>query len=198
MTRQKQPRKNPHIILAQIIPCLFLFLLFTYPILHIYNLTGAQVQFFIFVRNYWAICSATALWFIVVNRLDITTLYENKLEGIKKAFTLARERLTPRTPANRPGFIYVFQRSDGIYKMGRTIDIDRRLHEHKAAYNADFKIIETFLVPHMGRYENLVLTMTEDYAWKEIGRTELRKMSNRQLQGFLDEFAEICEGDVAQ
>lgn len=87
-----------------------------------------------------------------------------------------------------PGFIYIMKRQDGIIKIGYSNDTDRRLRQHKLDYQADFELLYRFVVPDCITFERLALSMTSEFAYEEPGRSELRKMSDDEIEDFCDNF----------
>lgn len=94
--------------------------------------------------------------------------------------------------ANQAGFVYVMRRADGIYKIGHSGDVERRLSEHRGSYAAEFRLVKRFVAPDKIAFEKLALAMTKDYHHHEVGRTELRRMSDMEMEQFLAEFYNIC------
>lgn len=114
-----------------------------------------------------------------------------ELDSLTRSY---KERITgDKTIRINPGFIYVMRRqSDGILKIGRTTDTDRRLSQHKKDYQTDFELVCRFVVPDTILFERLALEMTSQYLYKEEGRTELRKMEPVELGKFLNSFRHCC------
>lgn len=125
-----------------------------------------------------------------------------KLDGIIQAERVekeqrARQRIIAllvefNTRANQAGFIYIMRREDGIYKIGRSSDVERRLGEHQESYASKFQLVKRFVAPDKVAFEKLALAMTKDYEYHEPGRTELRQMSDVEMSQFLAEFYNIC------
>lgn len=101
------------------------------------------------------------------------------------------------TIKQRPGFIYIMRRDDGVIKIGRSINVENRLKQHETDYERKFTIIETFVVPDTITFEYLALSMTVDYYFLEPHRNELRSMSNHEIDKFRTVFTAICKEAVA-
>lgn len=96
------------------------------------------------------------------------------------------------------GFVYVLRREDGIYKIGRSADVDRRVKEHVKDYRQDFAIANRFAVWDVYLFEKLALLYTERYSYTEGGRDELRKMDDAELRAFLVWFTDACLADAVR
>ena len=97
---------------------------------------------------------------------------------------------------DRPGFIYVMRRSDGIYKIGRTNSTVRRITELITDYRKQFVLVKRFTVPDTIAFETIALQLTFAYRYDEQHRTELRMLTGSQLTEFLLVFEKICKKAV--
>lgn len=95
-----------------------------------------------------------------------------------------------------PGYIYIMRRADGVYKLGRTNNTEYRQRQHVADYGDDFILVTRFVVPDAVEFEKLALSMTSKYFYNELGRQELRQMTDKVLHRFIAEFERICEVSV--
>jgi hypothetical protein len=96
----------------------------------------------------------------------------------------------------RPGFVYIMRRDDGIIKIGRSVNIEKRLKQHIADYGHKFAVIETFAVPDTIAFEYLALSMTANHSFSEPHRNELRFMSDKDIETFRVTFTTICKEAV--
>lgn len=104
----------------------------------------------------------------------------------------AREIVKGLTIGTNPGYIYVMRRQDGVIKIGRTNNTKRRLSQHIKDYKTQFRLIHRFVVPDTVQFEKLALGITGQFAYRESGRIELRKMSNDELKEFIGLFQWCC------
>jgi len=93
---------------------------------------------------------------------------------------------------NNAGFIYLMQRDDGIYKIGRTNNVHRRLQDLQKEYDQQFTLVQAFVVPDQYEFENVALAMTEQFHFADAEHGELREMTDEQVEQFLAKFAEYC------
>jgi hypothetical protein len=133
-----------------------------------------------------------------IDRLQIKLCEINeKLSSIETSAERARERIEALEGIKqRPGFVYIMKRDDGIVKIGRSIDTEKRLKQHVTDYGCKFSIIETFVVPDAITFEYLALSMTTHCAFLEPHRNELRSMSDEEIAKFRATFIEICKEAV--
>ena len=104
------------------------------------------------------------------------------------------ERIVRDLPKKvRPSNVYVMKRDDGIFKIGRSINVYQRISEHNADYKQKFLPIMSFFVIDGMLFEQIALSMTECRFFKEGHRRELRRMSNEDLHVFIDRFSVVCE-----
>lgn len=94
-------------------------------------------------------------------------------------------------------YIYILKRSDGIYKLGRTNDLERRLFEHIEDYQMDFCLEYFWSIQYPRQAERRILSLSSGMIYKEGNRLELRKMSTIDLLWltFLFSFLLVWVGD---
>jgi len=91
------------------------------------------------------------------------------------------------------GIVYLLQREDGIYKIGRTDNLKKRLDELKENYKQGFTIIKAWYVKDSIEYEKYALQITKEYKYFEETRKELRKMTPIEYNLFILVFDRIVE-----
>lgn len=104
----------------------------------------------------------------------------------------AKEIVSALSIRTSPGYIYVMRREDGVFKVGRTNDTERRLAQHRSDYKAQFELICRFVVPDVFQFEHLALRLTSKFSYAEEGRNELRKMTVSELEDFVLLFHRCC------
>lgn len=97
---------------------------------------------------------------------------------------------------NEPGFIYILRREDGIYKIGKTRDIIKRIKQHEVDYGLQFNLVARFVVSDITTFERLALSMTNTFEYRENNRLELRSMDKEELDIFISRFSKICRRNV--
>jgi len=91
-----------------------------------------------------------------------------------------------------PGFIYLIKRSDGVYKIGKTINVPERISSHASDYRMSFEIIKVWCVPDYGTAERIALTLTKSHSLREGNRNELRQMTDIDTVAFIETFSRYC------
>ena len=114
------------------------------------------------IATFYAICFAVVLMYVITG-LDIF----NKIISSLKAKLSILE-------LSAPGFVYLARREDGIYKIGKTIDITQRMYAHKSTYQMKFELIKFWHTPN--------------YHVAELAAQELRLMNDLQLSAFIKAF----------
>ncbi len=89
------------------------------------------------------------------------------------------------TPPNGLGAIYVLRRRDGVCKVGRSVDLRRRIADHAKDYEQGFDVAAAWVVPNAELYERIALHLTRAYTFAEGKRKELRQMTQEQLNEFI-------------
>lgn len=93
---------------------------------------------------------------------------------------------------NSPGYIYIMRRADGVYKIGRTDNTNRRQKQHIGDYGMGFVLVRRFVVSDTIQFEKLALHLTAEYAYPEKRRQELRRMNDDQIEAFIEFFNTCC------
>lgn len=91
---------------------------------------------------------------------------------IRKENKIAKRRLI-----NEPGFIYLLSSSVGLYKIGRTIDMERRFSDHVRTWPVELKIVHQVPVNQVVSCETFLL----------------RRFRDKQKQG---EWFDLDESDI--
>ena len=97
-----------------------------------------------------------------------------------------------------PGFIYIMRRSDGIYKLGRSDNPNKRLRQHQSDYGMKLELVKRFVVPDVYQFEKLALRLSSNYSYTEPGRVELRQMTTTEADEFIAKFKAICKEAVTR
>lgn len=131
---------------------------------------------------------------IVEKPVEVTRIVERVIssETISDEEARAKEIVSAISIRTSPGFIYVMRREDGVFKVGRTNDTERRLAQHRSDYKAQFELICRFVVPDVFQFEHLALRLTNQFSYAEEGRNELRKMTDSELEDFVLLFHRCC------
>lgn len=101
----------------------------------------------------------------IVHKLELIKIHNKKLKNIKN-----------KVSRKKYGFIYLFEREDGILKIGCTYDPFKRLKEHEFDYDKKFKPIALWLSNNVFNDESVVLNATKEYRYDEFGHRELRNI----------------------
>ncbi len=89
----------------------------------------------------------------------------------------------------RDGFIYLAKRlKDGIYKVGRANDLNRRIRTLQREYGP-MAMIAVWEVLNCGECEKVALDRTKEFTYREPGRQELRLMDDWQCWQFINDFS---------
>lgn len=91
------------------------------------------------------------------------------------------------------GIIYFVQREDGIYKIGRTDNLRKRLLQLYEDYNQKFTPIKAWYVEDCSRYEKYALRITKDCVYTEENRKELRKFTPAESNLFILAFDKVVK-----
>lgn len=150
--------------------------------------------------------SLSRYWFLGITTLNILTELQNNYIHVNPYVFLGLPLLVTMLvllymyikisfPIENTGFIYIIKREDGIYKIGRTNSIQRRLTEHLKDYNKKMKIIYFWPVVSPILSEKEILSLSKKYKYKEKRRLELRKMNRLQLYFLIMSFSfyEVAE-----
>jgi hypothetical protein len=70
---------------------------------------------------------------------------------------------TPRNSPGLPGYIYLLKASNGFFKIGRAINVEKRLIGHRRMYPLEINVLHTVYVTDMVRTESYLLKRFEDY-----------------------------------
>lgn len=90
----------------------------------------------------------------------------------------------------KEGYIYLVKRlEDGVYKIGRASNLDKRIGDLRKEYGP-LSIIAVWEVTGLTRYEQVALQRTKQFAYDEIGRNELRLMDSSQCYQFIIDFTQ--------
>lgn len=97
------------------------------------------------------------------------------------------------------GFVYVVKlEENGLYKIGRTIHIEERLRGLRDKYKQLCTPVHMFWVPDQYIFEQLALSMTEQYRpSSKDERSELRAMTEQELASFVAEFSSFLKEDAS-
>jgi hypothetical protein len=86
------------------------------------------------------------------------------------------------------GFVYLLRRSDGILKIGCTIDLSARIVALRRDYETGFALVRAWAVRDRYTSERIALEMTKQFHYSEGRRLELRKMNRLQVKSFIRSF----------
>lgn len=145
----------------------------------------------VFSRGWWLLLSLDLMMILSVIGAIFNIRVHEKTKIIIKEIPI-----TPSSLLNPCEFIYVLRREDGIIKIGRTGDIDSRIHAHEKDYNAKFSILASWVVFDSEAYEKIALSMTGRFAYSEGNRRELRQMNNDDLSGFILDFSKKVQNGI--
>lgn len=87
------------------------------------------------------------------------------------------------------GYIYLLRSSVGFYKIGRAVDVDKRVREHLRSYPIEIHAIHVIEVDDAVRCESFLLKMFKDKRkqgeWFSLGKDEIDwivSLSSEQLE----------------
>lgn len=97
-----------------------------------------------------------------------------------------------RRLADNPGFIYLLSSSVGLYKLGRTIDMEKRFYNHERTWPIELKIVHTISVNQVIACETFLLRMFKDkqkqgewFALNEDDVRWLKSLDTDELEGMV-------------
>lgn len=85
-------------------------------------------------------------------------------------------------------FIYLLRRADGVYKVGMTNNVRRRMTELERDYGQGFTLVYRWKTNNAPRSENIALCLTRGSKHVEGNRKELRKMRFGQVLALILSF----------
>lgn len=91
------------------------------------------------------------------------------------------------------GYIYLMRRADGIYKVGKTVNLTNRQQQLSQQYRQPVYLISSWPAPNLDTYEARALELTSRYA---IDRSELRAMSQTEAITFVFTFTQIVNQGI--
>lgn len=107
--------------------------------------------------------------------------------------------IAPRFEYRQPdsqGCIYLMRRKkDGIYKVGKTVNVSGRLPALFETYG-ELEPVAYWFVADVDGSEKQALAMTKQYFHAERRHRELRTMTERQAYQFVARFTDLLRGDA--
>jgi len=138
--------------------------------------------------------SIAGVWFVLF--VLVVIIWLAHAENRAKAAKLIEDAVSATIEQERtrePGYVYIMRREDGVYKVGCTDNVKRRIKAHEADYGVGFDNVRFWLVPNKVEYEKRALKLTRRYAYWEGKRRELRQMTDSQLLKFVKTFGRIVQ-----
>ena len=88
----------------------------------------------------------------------------------------------------RPGYVYVMRLPDGLYKIGQTLDLNRRLMQQKRKYGAATEIVFSALVSGRLSVEYAIKSQFEP---KRRGLPEIFSLDDADIKMIREAFAAL-------
>lgn len=129
----------------------------------------------------------------------LVTVFGTNIQSRKRVIRLDTSTVKRHDNTISPEVVYVLRRKrDGILKFGRTSNLENRIKFHQQDYGSKFDIVCCWVVPNSVEYEKLALRMTTSNNYFEVGRKELRLMTEKELNSFILQFTKEVQNGFNQ